>query len=84
MSGPDKLSYDSTGAGDMVHSDAGEVMGGWSRPGGNNNEPSVGSPGPIPKVGGMDASPMDPRSTPPSNGVPAGGFATDGGSQRIP
>ena len=32
--GPDKLQYDSTGAGEMVKSHDGEVMGGFAAPGG--------------------------------------------------
>ena len=81
--GPDKLSYDSTGAGEFVRTTDAQVDGGWSSPGGNAIVPSVPA-GSAPSIGDHMAPKTAPRQTPPSNGSPDGGFASDGGVQRIP
>ena len=83
MSGPDSLSYDSTGAGEMVHSSAHQIDGGWSKPGGNAIVPSIAL-GDVGGIGVSDAPSNAPRHTPPSNGPTPSGFASDGGVQRIP
>lgn len=81
--GADKLAYDSTGAGEMVHSNDSQVDGGWSSPGGNAIVPSVPT-GDVGGIGNVATNKMAPRQTPPSNGGPERGFASDGGNQRIP
>jgi hypothetical protein len=77
MSGADKLSYDSTGAGEMVKSHAGEVMGGWTRQGYGTELPSSGG-----GVDGVGNTGGNAEGGPlPSAGGSAGGFAKPGGHQ---
>lgn len=79
--GPDKLQYDSTGAGEMVKSHDGEVMGGFASPGGNASMPANASGGVVPVGGQHDGS--DVRTITGAAGGPIGGFAKPGGSQDI-
>lgn len=76
--GPDKLQYDSTGAGEMVKSHDGEIMGGFAKPA---MLPNSGSGGPVPVSGHHDGS--DVRTIEGAAGGPIGGFAKPGGAQDI-
>ncbi|MEL0287194.1 MAG: hypothetical protein VXA34_00900 [Gammaproteobacteria bacterium] len=79
--GPDKLQYDSTGAGEMVKSHDSEVMGGFAAPGGGSSLPGNASGGPVPVDGHHDGS--DVRTIEGAAGGPIGGFAKPGGAQDI-
>ena len=76
--GPDKLQYDSTGAGEMVKSHDGEVMGGFAKPA---MLPNNGSGAPVPVDGHHEGS--DVRTITGATGGPIGGFGSPGGSQDI-
>jgi|DEB0MinimDraft_6_1074348.scaffolds.fasta_scaffold00411_13 hypothetical protein len=79
--GPDKLQYDSTGAGEMVKSHDGEVMGGFAAPGGGSELPSNAQGG-IAPVGSQHEG-SDVRTIEGVMGGPIGGFAKPGGAQDI-
>jgi hypothetical protein len=76
--GPDKLQYDSTGAGEMVKSHDGEVMGGFAKPA---MLPNNASGGPVPLGSQHEGS--DVRTISGAEGGPIGGFAKPGGAQDI-
>lgn len=79
--GPDKLQYDSTGAGEMVKSHDGEIMGGFAKPAGGSALPANAQGGIVPVGGQHDGS--DVRTIEGAMGGPIGGFAKPGGSQDI-
>lgn len=79
--GPDKLQYDSTGAGEMVKSHDGEIMGGFAKPAGGSALPANASGGPVPLGGQHEGS--DVRTITGVDGGPIGGFASPGGSQDV-
>jgi hypothetical protein len=78
--GPDKLQYDSTGAGEMVKSNDSEVMGGFAKPGGGSTTPASASGAPT-MLGDQHAG-SDTRTITGAQGGPIGGFAKPGGSQE--
>jgi hypothetical protein len=79
--GPDKLQYDSTGAGEMVKSHSGEIMGGFASPGGGSSTPSSAS-GDVVAPGNQHAG-SDVRTITGASGGAIGGFASPGGSQEV-
>lgn len=80
--GPDKLQYDSTGAGEMVRSHDGEVMGGFAAPGGGASVPPSAQGGHVPlgsQEVGSDVRTIDSAT----GGAVVGYMAEPGGAQEI-
>lgn len=79
----DKISYGSHGVGEMGHSSAGPVEGGWARPGGNARDNVPTGDGVANPVGTKNGPASTPQSAPASGSGDTGGFARDGGAQGI-
>lgn len=83
MGGPNSTEYDMAGVTAVPPSSSGDVMGGWSRPGGNARDDVPVGMGVSNPVSTPNGPANTPQSAPMSGGNDIGGFARDGGSQGI-